>query len=235
MKLNAETHGAGAASNTSRDFSDAVFAIALTVLIVEIKLPGSPEGAMDERLAPDFLRQMTRRYGIATLLQIVAVPSGARGVARRGGYRAAVYRVFPAVAAQTALQARRGAKREGETGRVATARPLGETRRRRLTPGRERPQPLRAIARGEAKIRVSLATRRPPPVRRVQIRKQNALPRCVEACGFCVVGQALRLPQTGDHGKRCARPTNHGTHARAHALPGLSGTSPKIDRRKKID
>jgi len=29
---------------------------------------------MDERLAPDFLRQMTRRYGIATLAQIVAIP-----------------------------------------------------------------------------------------------------------------------------------------------------------------
>ena len=29
---------------------------------------------MDERLAPDFLRQMTRRYGIATLVQIVAIP-----------------------------------------------------------------------------------------------------------------------------------------------------------------
>ena len=29
---------------------------------------------MDERLAPDFLRQMTRRYGIATLMQIAAVP-----------------------------------------------------------------------------------------------------------------------------------------------------------------
>ena len=28
---------------------------------------------MDERLAPDFVRQMTRRYGIATLIQIVAV------------------------------------------------------------------------------------------------------------------------------------------------------------------
>ena len=27
---------------------------------------------MDERLAPDFLKQMTRRYGIATLIQIVA-------------------------------------------------------------------------------------------------------------------------------------------------------------------
>ena len=30
---------------------------------------------MDERLAPDFLRQMTRRYGIATLIQIGSVPT----------------------------------------------------------------------------------------------------------------------------------------------------------------
>ena len=29
---------------------------------------------MDERLAPDFLKQMTRRYGIATLILILAVP-----------------------------------------------------------------------------------------------------------------------------------------------------------------
>jgi len=29
---------------------------------------------MDERLAPDFIRQMTLRYGIATLIQIAAVP-----------------------------------------------------------------------------------------------------------------------------------------------------------------
>lgn len=29
---------------------------------------------MDDRLAPDFLRQMTRRYGIATLIQIAALP-----------------------------------------------------------------------------------------------------------------------------------------------------------------
>ena len=32
---------------------------------------------MDERLAPDFLQQMTRRYGVATLIQIVAVPVAA--------------------------------------------------------------------------------------------------------------------------------------------------------------
>lgn len=29
---------------------------------------------MDERLSPDFVRQMTRRYGVATLIQIAAVP-----------------------------------------------------------------------------------------------------------------------------------------------------------------
>lgn len=29
---------------------------------------------MDERLAPDFIHQMTRRYGIATLVQIAAIP-----------------------------------------------------------------------------------------------------------------------------------------------------------------
>ncbi len=29
---------------------------------------------MDERLAPDFLRQMTRRYGVAALVQIAAIP-----------------------------------------------------------------------------------------------------------------------------------------------------------------
>src|SRR3954468_19861627 len=179
----AKTHGAERGLDRFEGFSDAVFAIALTLLIVEIKVPGSPEGPhgysdlaramaeqwrehlalvlcyvvlgaywlqhhysgriyarsdhwfsainllfllaivvvpypirawcfhvgtpfeqtgsvalvaglaltactwmakwfygmpgrrlMDERLAPDFLRQMTRRYGMATLIQIVAVP-----------------------------------------------------------------------------------------------------------------------------------------------------------------
>lgn len=178
------THGAERGLSRFEGFSDAVFAIALTLLIVEIKVPGSPEGPhgysslahamaeqwhehlalvlcyvvigaywlqhhysgriyrksdhwfgvlnllfllaivvipypirawcfhletpfeptaaltlvaglaltsctwmgkwfygisggrrlMDERLAPDFLGQMTRRYGIATLIQIAAVP-----------------------------------------------------------------------------------------------------------------------------------------------------------------
>ena len=179
----AQTHGAERGLSRFEGFSDAVFAIALTLLIVEIKAPGSPDGpqgysdlagamaeqwrehlalilcyvvlgaywlqhhysgriyaktdhwfgainllfllaivvipypirvwcfhlgtrfetvaavtlvvclaltactwmskwfyampgrrVMDERLAPDFLGQMTRRYGIATLIQFVAVP-----------------------------------------------------------------------------------------------------------------------------------------------------------------
>src|SRR3954471_1671645 len=183
QRADARTHGAERGLDRFEGFSDAVFAIALTLLIVEIKVPGSPEdphgysdlvsamaeqwreflalvlcyvviGAywlqhhysgriyaksdhwfsainllfllaivvipypirvwcfhlgtrfervasvtlvaglaliactwmakwfygmpgrrvMDERLAPDFLRQMTRRYGTATLIQIAAVP-----------------------------------------------------------------------------------------------------------------------------------------------------------------
>ncbi len=178
-----KTHGAERGLSRFEGFSDAVFAIALTLLIVEIKVPGSPDGphgyhdlwsamaeqwreflalglcyvvigaywlqhhysgriysksdhwfgtlnllfllaivvipypirawcfhlgtpfehegsvtlvaglavtactwmgkwfygkpgrrVMDERLADDFLRQMTRRYGLATLIQIAAVP-----------------------------------------------------------------------------------------------------------------------------------------------------------------
>lgn len=181
--LNGRTYGAERGLNRFEGFSDAVFAIALTLLIVEIKVPGSPQGpqgyrdlaaamaeqwrehlalalcyvvigaywlqhhytgriydrsdhgfsainllfllaivvvpypirvwcfhlgtefesvasltlvvglaltactwmgkwfyglpgrrVMDERLAPDFLRQMTRRYGLATAIQIAAVP-----------------------------------------------------------------------------------------------------------------------------------------------------------------
>ena len=58
---------------------------------------------MDDRLAPDFLRQMTRRYGIATLLQIVAVPVVLG--APRVGVAIALLCVafFPAAAAQAAV------------------------------------------------------------------------------------------------------------------------------------
>ena len=183
MAQHAKTHGAERGLSRFEGFSDAVFAIALTLLIVEIKVPGAPDGphgytdlaramaeqwrehlalllcygvigaywlqhhysgriynrsdhwfgalnllfllaiivipypiriwcfhlgtpseavgsltvvaalaltactwmakwfygmsgrrVMDERLAPDFLKQMTRRYGLATLVQIAAIP-----------------------------------------------------------------------------------------------------------------------------------------------------------------
>src|SRR6476619_1448463 len=193
QRTRAATHGAERGLDRFEGFSDAVFAIALTLLIVEIKVPGSPDGShgyadlaramaeqwreflalvlcyvvigaywlqhhysgriyaksdhwfgainilfllaivvipypirvwcvhlgtrfehsasvtlvaglaltactwmakwfygmpgrrvMDERLAPDFLRQMTRRYGTATLIQIAAVPVAIAAAPRAG-------------------------------------------------------------------------------------------------------------------------------------------------------
>jgi len=48
----------------------------------------SERRVMDERLAPDFLRQMTRRYGTSTLIQIAAVPIAV--VAPRAGVAVAL-------------------------------------------------------------------------------------------------------------------------------------------------
>src|SRR3954468_7374838 len=45
QRNDAETHGPERGLNRFEGFSDAVFAIALTLLIVEIKVPGSPDGS----------------------------------------------------------------------------------------------------------------------------------------------------------------------------------------------
>jgi uncharacterized membrane protein len=44
QRTDAETHGAERGLDRFEGFSDTVFAIALTLLIVEIKVPGSPQG-----------------------------------------------------------------------------------------------------------------------------------------------------------------------------------------------
>ena len=70
----AETHGAERGLSRFEGFSDAVFAIALTLLIVEIKVPGSPDGP---RGYSDLARAMTEQWREHLALVLCYVVIGA--------------------------------------------------------------------------------------------------------------------------------------------------------------
>jgi uncharacterized membrane protein len=69
-----ETHGAIRGLDRFEGFSDAVFAIALTLLIVEIKVPGSPEGRHGYS---DLVRAMTEQWREFLALALCYVVIGA--------------------------------------------------------------------------------------------------------------------------------------------------------------
>jgi uncharacterized membrane protein len=70
----AKTLGAERGLNRFEGFSDAVFAIALTLLIVEIKTPGSPEGPQDYS---DLLKAMAEQWREHLALVLCYVTIGA--------------------------------------------------------------------------------------------------------------------------------------------------------------
>jgi uncharacterized membrane protein len=70
----AKTLGAERALNRFEGFSDAVFAIALTLLIVEIKAPGSPEGPHGYS---DLLKAMAEQWREHLALVLCYVTIGA--------------------------------------------------------------------------------------------------------------------------------------------------------------
>ena len=70
----ANTYGAERGLSRLEGFSDAVFAIALTLLTVEIKVPGSPEGA---QAYTDLVRAMTEQWREHLALVLCYVVIGA--------------------------------------------------------------------------------------------------------------------------------------------------------------
>jgi uncharacterized membrane protein len=67
----AETHGAGRGLDRFEGFRDAVFAIALTLLIVEIKVSGSPKGALGYSNLVSAMAEQWREYLTLVLCYIV--------------------------------------------------------------------------------------------------------------------------------------------------------------------
>jgi uncharacterized membrane protein len=67
-----QTHGAERGLSRFEGFSDAVFAIALTLLIVEIKVPGSPEGSHDYSGLASAMAEQWREF-LALLLCYVVI------------------------------------------------------------------------------------------------------------------------------------------------------------------
>jgi uncharacterized membrane protein len=65
------THGAERGLDRFEGFSDAVFAIALTLLIVEIKVPGSPEGTHDYSDLASAMAEQWREYLALVLCYVV--------------------------------------------------------------------------------------------------------------------------------------------------------------------
>src|SRR4051794_36584930 len=66
-----ETHGAERGLDRFEGFSDAVFAIALTLLIVEIKVTGSPEGARGYSDLAGAMAEQWREYLALVLCYVV--------------------------------------------------------------------------------------------------------------------------------------------------------------------
>lgn len=71
QRTGADTHGAERGLDRFEGFSDAVFAIALTLLIVEIKVPGSPEGPHGYNNLANAIAEQWREFLALALCYIV--------------------------------------------------------------------------------------------------------------------------------------------------------------------